>query len=54
MDDEQAITFRLPKPLWRRLRRVAFDLEVPMNTIATEAIEARVAQLEAETEGDRS
>ena len=46
--DEQAITFRLPKELHRRLRRVAFDMETTMNAIAIEGIERRVAELEAE------
>jgi predicted transcriptional regulator len=50
MDDEQAITFRLPKSLWRRLRQLAFDREVSMNSIATEAIEERVSKLETESE----
>ena len=46
--DQQAITFRLPGDLYERLRRVAFELRMPMNTIATEGIEARVAELEAQ------
>ncbi len=48
MADEQAVTFRLPKELHRRLRRVAFELEVSMVAIAIEGIEARVAELEAQ------
>lgn len=54
MDDDQPITFRLPKELHRRLRRMAFDLEVSMNSIATEGIEARVAELEAAPKRPRS
>lgn len=37
--DEQAATYRLPKELHRRLRRVAFDLEISMNAIVVRAIE---------------
>ena len=50
MDETQAITFRLPADLHERLRRVAFERRIPMNTIATEAIEERVARLEAESD----
>jgi predicted DNA-binding protein len=45
--DERAITFRLPEELHERLRRVAFDLRVSMNSIITEGTERRVAELEA-------
>ena len=45
--DEHAITFRLPKELHRRLRRLAFEMETTMVAIAIEGIEARVAELEA-------
>jgi predicted transcriptional regulator len=45
--DEQAVTFRLPKELHRRLRRVAFDLEVSMNAITVRAIENILGDKEA-------
>ena len=46
MDEMQAITFRLPADLHERLRRIAFELRIPMNTIATDAIAERVTRLE--------
>lgn len=46
--EPQPITFRLPGELYERLRRVAFETRVPMNTIAAEGIERRVAELERE------
>jgi predicted transcriptional regulator len=45
--EQQAITFRLPADLYERLRRLAFELRIPMNTIVAEAAAERVARLEA-------
>jgi predicted DNA-binding protein len=48
--DTQALSFRLPKALYERLRRVAFELRMPMNTIVIEGVERRVAELEEDPE----
>jgi hypothetical protein len=42
------MTARLDDGLYERLRKVAFDLRVPMASIVTEGTAARVAELEAE------
>jgi predicted DNA-binding protein len=44
--ETQALSFRLPVALYERLRRAAFDMRVPMNTIVTEAIEGHLNELE--------
>jgi hypothetical protein len=46
--DTQPITFRIPIDLYERLRRVAFELRVPMSSIVLEGTEERVARLETE------
>lgn len=51
--DEQAITIRLPKQLYYRLRRVAFDREVPMNAIVTDAVKTALDAESDETEGGK-
>ncbi len=49
------MTVRLPEELHKRLRRVAFDLRVSMNSIITEGTERRVTELEAKAlEGGQS
>jgi predicted transcriptional regulator len=42
------MTTRLDDGLYERLRRVAFELRVPMASIITEGTAARVAELEAQ------
>ena len=41
------MTLRLPEELHKRLRRVAFELEVSMKAIVVEGVERRVTELEA-------
>jgi predicted HicB family RNase H-like nuclease len=43
-DDTQALTIRLPRSLHQWLRRAAFEREVPMNQIVTEAIQQIVIE----------
>jgi hypothetical protein len=40
MEDTQATTIRLPVPLYQRLRRQAFETNIPMNQIIIAAISA--------------
>lgn len=36
--DEQALTVRLPRDLYEKLRRAAFERHVSMNTLIIEAV----------------
>lgn len=38
-EDTQAMTVRLPQPLYERLRRTAFEQRVPMSQLVITAIE---------------
>lgn len=40
MVDSQAMTIRLPKDLYEKLRREAFERRVPMVTLITDALAA--------------
>jgi hypothetical protein len=39
-EDEQAMTVRLPKPLYEQLRRAAYEAHKPMSQIVITAINA--------------
>jgi len=57
--DYQAITFRIPKDLYERLRREAFEQRRAMNEIVAETLAARYSILErggtiAHVDGDPS
>lgn len=42
-EDTQAMTVRIPKPVYEWLRRTAFDRHIPMNQIVITAIEKEKA-----------
>ena len=44
--EQQAITFRIPKDLYERLRREAFEERRTMNEIVSETLGARYALLD--------
>ena len=50
-DDTQALPIRLPKGLYERLRKAAFDTRESMNSIVTRAIE-RELSVSAETRNE--
>jgi hypothetical protein len=39
-EDEQAMTVRLPKPLYEQLRRAAYEAHKPMSQIVIAAVNA--------------
>jgi len=45
--DTQALTIRVPEDLYEQLRRAAFEARVPMNSLVTEGIELKLAELKA-------
>jgi predicted DNA-binding protein len=42
-DETQALSIRLPKDLYERLRRAAFEQREPMNAIITRGVERELA-----------
>jgi predicted transcriptional regulator len=49
-EDEQPMTVRLPRDLYERLRKVAFDRREPMSVIIIEGARREVARRESEDE----
>jgi hypothetical protein len=52
--DTHAMSVRLPKDQYERLRRAAFEHRVHMNTLVSEGIELRLAELKAVAKEEES
>lgn len=52
-EDIQALTARLPRDLYERLRRASYERHVPQNTILCEALAEHLDRSEAGEHGGR-